>query len=145
MDLSFLNVLLPMLFQGLKVTIYIAVVGILLGFLLGAVTGFVLQTNCRVLKAIAGIYIMVSPGSSGKPSYTIRVASPSVWESIVLIWYAYSLSFGFFILLPPAPDRYLSSRPGPAVPEEAVLFLRISPVRSWQGPGQSPPLRAAHC
>lgn len=59
MDLSFLNVLLPMLFQGLKVTLYIAVVGILLGFLLGAVTGFVLQTNCRILKAIAGVYIWI--------------------------------------------------------------------------------------
>ena len=37
MDLSFLNVLLPMLFNGLKITLLIAVTGILLGFLLGAV------------------------------------------------------------------------------------------------------------
>lgn len=59
MDLSFLNVLLPMLFDGLRVTIYIAVVGILLGFLLGAVTGFILQSNLKILKVIAGIYIWV--------------------------------------------------------------------------------------
>ena len=59
MDFSFLNVLLPMLFRGLKVTIYIAVVGILLGFLLGALAGFALQTKCRIARAIAGIYIWI--------------------------------------------------------------------------------------
>ena len=59
MDLSFLSVLLPMLFRGLKVTIYIAVVGILLGFLLGALAGFALQTKCRIARAIAGVYIWI--------------------------------------------------------------------------------------
>ena len=66
MDLSFLNVLLPMLFQGLKVTLYIAVVGILLGFLLGAVTGFrpadKLQESS---KAIAGSLHL---GHTGHPA-----------------------------------------------------------------------------
>ena len=56
MDLSFLSVLLPMLFRGLKVTIYIAVVGILLG----ALAGFaVLQTKCRIARAVAGVYIWI--------------------------------------------------------------------------------------
>lgn len=59
MDFSFLNVLLPMLFRGLKVTIYIAVTGIILGFLLGALAGFALQTKCKIAKAVAEIYIWV--------------------------------------------------------------------------------------
>ena len=59
MDLSFLSVLLPMLFRGLKVTIYIAVAGILLGFLLGALAGFALQTKCSIARAVAGVYIWI--------------------------------------------------------------------------------------
>ena len=59
MDLSFLNVLLPMLFRGLKVTIYVAVAGILLGTLLGAITGFALQTKSRIARGIAGVYIWI--------------------------------------------------------------------------------------
>lgn len=59
MDLSFLNVLLPMLLRGLKVTIYVAVAGILLGTLLGAITGFALQTRSRIARGIAGVYIWI--------------------------------------------------------------------------------------
>lgn len=59
MDLSFLSVLLPMLFRGLKVTIYVAVIGILLGFLLGSLAGFALQTKCKIAKLIAGVYIWI--------------------------------------------------------------------------------------
>lgn len=83
MDLSFLNVLLPMLFQGLKVTIYIAVVGILLGFLLGAVTGFVLQTNCRVLKAIAGIYIWVIRATPLIAQTMVHIIIPPAFRSML--------------------------------------------------------------
>ena len=36
MDMTFLNVLLPMMFEGLKLTILIAVVGITIGFLIGS-------------------------------------------------------------------------------------------------------------
>ena len=59
MDLSFLNVLLPMLFRGLKVTIDVAVAGSLLGTLLGAITGFALQTRSRIARGIAGVYIWI--------------------------------------------------------------------------------------
>ncbi len=59
MDLSFLEVLLPMLFKGLKVTIYVAVVGILLGFVLGAAAGFALQSKNRIAKSVAGVYIWI--------------------------------------------------------------------------------------
>lgn len=59
MDFSFLSVLLPMLFKGLKVTIYVAVIGILLGFLLGAVAGFALQAKNKIARAIAEVYIWI--------------------------------------------------------------------------------------
>lgn len=63
MDLGFLATLLPMLFRGLRVTIYIAVCGILLGFLLGALTGFALAGKNRVLKAVANAYVWVIRGT----------------------------------------------------------------------------------
>lgn len=63
MDLSFLPVLLPMLFRGLKFTLLIAVSGILLGFLLGSMTGFALQSNSKIAKAISNVYIWVIRGT----------------------------------------------------------------------------------
>ena len=55
MDLSFLGVLLPMLFKGLRVTLLVAVLGILFGFLLGAIAGFSLEGNKKLLKFLANI------------------------------------------------------------------------------------------
>ena len=63
MDLSFLSVLLPMLFKGLKVTMYIAVLGIIFGFILGALTGFALTCRSRILKAIANVYVWIIRGT----------------------------------------------------------------------------------
>lgn len=63
MDLSFLSVLLPMLFRGLKITLLVAICGILLGFLLGAVSGFALICRNKVAKAIANAYIWVIRGT----------------------------------------------------------------------------------
>ena len=63
MDLSFLSVLLPMLFKGLKVTMYIAVLGIIFGFILGALTGFALTCRNRILKAIANVYVWIIRGT----------------------------------------------------------------------------------
>ena len=63
MDFSFLNVLLPMLFSGLKVTLLVAIVGILLGFVLGALAGLSLISKCRIAKAIANAYIWVIRGT----------------------------------------------------------------------------------
>ncbi len=63
MNVSFLSKLLPMLFAGLKVTILIALVGILRGFLLGAITGFILDSKYRILRGVANIYIWVIRGT----------------------------------------------------------------------------------
>ena len=62
-DLSFLETLLPMLFRGLKVTIYIAVSGIVLGFLLGALTGFALTCRNKLLKGVANAYVWIIRGT----------------------------------------------------------------------------------
>jgi glutamine transport system permease protein len=63
MDLSFLGVLRPMLFKGLRVTLLVAVLGILFGFLLGAIAGFSLEGNKKVLKFLANIYIWIIRGT----------------------------------------------------------------------------------
>ncbi len=63
MDFSFLNTLLPMLFSGLKVTLLISVIGILIGFAIGAITGFGLQANNRIAKTMAGVYIWIIRGT----------------------------------------------------------------------------------
>ena len=50
MDFSFLTVLLPMLFRGLKVTLMIAGVGITLGFIIGCLSGYALQSHNKIAK-----------------------------------------------------------------------------------------------
>lgn len=62
-DLSFLSTLLPMLFRGLKVTIYIAVCGIVLGSILGALAGFALTCKNRFLKGLANVYVWIIRGT----------------------------------------------------------------------------------
>lgn len=61
--MDFLIVLLPMLFRGLKVTLYIAVLGILFGFLIGSLSGYALQGKNKFTKAIANVYIWVIRGT----------------------------------------------------------------------------------
>lgn len=63
MNLSFLSVLLPMLFRGLKITLFIAIIGIALGSLLGSIAGFALQSHNKVAKFIANIYIWIIRGT----------------------------------------------------------------------------------
>lgn len=63
MDLEFLSTLLPMLFQGLWVTLYVAVIGILLGFVLGTATGLCLQGKSKILRLIANFYIWIIRGT----------------------------------------------------------------------------------
>jgi glutamine transport system permease protein len=63
MDLTFLNALLPMLFEGLKVTLLISILGILIGFAIGAIAGFGLQAKNKIAKVIAGIYIWIIRGT----------------------------------------------------------------------------------
>lgn len=49
MDMKFLDVLLPMMFEGLKLTVLIAVVGIGIGFLIGSLCGYLLQSKYKVI------------------------------------------------------------------------------------------------
>ena len=59
MNMKFLDVLLPMMFDGLKLTILIAVVGIGIGFLIGSLCGYLLQSKYKIGKAIAEVYIWI--------------------------------------------------------------------------------------
>lgn len=63
MDFSFLSVLLPMLFRGLKFTLLIATAGITMGFVLGSLTGFALQCQNKAAKGIANVYIWLIRGT----------------------------------------------------------------------------------
>ena len=64
MNLEFLSAIVPMLFRGLKVTMLIAVVGIMLGFILGALNGYALQCKNNVARKIANISIWIILGTS---------------------------------------------------------------------------------
>lgn len=59
MDMSFLKVLLPMMLQGLKLTIIIAVAGIICGFLIGSICGYLLQSKFKIGRGIAEVYIWI--------------------------------------------------------------------------------------
>lgn len=63
MSIEFLSAIIPMLFRGLKVTMQVAIVGIILGFILGSVCGYVLQCRNKVARGIANIYIWVIRGT----------------------------------------------------------------------------------
>ncbi len=59
MDLGFLEVLIPMLVEGFKVTLVISILGILFGFLIGCVSGFALQCKSKIARSIANVYIWI--------------------------------------------------------------------------------------
>lgn len=63
LDLQFVREIVPMLFRGLKLTLEISVVGILIGFAIGAVVGYALQGRCKTAKAVAGVYIWIIRGT----------------------------------------------------------------------------------
>lgn len=50
------QVFFPMLLRGMAVTLRIAVIGVVLGFLIGAVFGCLKTANHKILRGIAGIY-----------------------------------------------------------------------------------------
>ena len=62
MSLDFLSVLLPMLLTGLKLTLIIAVLGIVFAFVIGSLIGYALQCKIRILKWLADAYIWVIRG-----------------------------------------------------------------------------------
>jgi His/Glu/Gln/Arg/opine family amino acid ABC transporter permease subunit len=59
MDMEFFETIIPMLLSGIQVTFYIAVIGILIGLIIGGMCGFILQTKCKPLKLVADIYIWI--------------------------------------------------------------------------------------
>lgn len=63
MSMEFLKIIIPMLMRGLKVTMQIAVSGILLGFALGSVCGYALQCRNKIAKGIANLYIWIIRGT----------------------------------------------------------------------------------
>lgn len=58
-----LHTLLPMLFTGLELTLLIAVVGIVFGFLIGSLTGYALQAHNKAARGVAGVYIWIIRGT----------------------------------------------------------------------------------
>ena len=63
MSIEFLSTIMPMLFRGLKITMEIAIIGILLGFLLGCLSGYALQSRNKIARGIANIYIWIIRGT----------------------------------------------------------------------------------
>lgn len=63
MSTEFLQQIIPMLFRGLATTMQIAITGILLGFLLGAVCGYALQCQNKIARGIANVYIWIIRGT----------------------------------------------------------------------------------
>ena len=53
----------PMLLRGLQVTMRIAIIGILLGFLLGSLSGYALQSRNKVALTVANIYVWIIRGT----------------------------------------------------------------------------------
>ena len=62
-DLELLQAIGQMLFRGLKVTMEIAVIGILFGFVLGSLCGYALQSRNKIAKGIANIYVWIMRGT----------------------------------------------------------------------------------
>ncbi len=63
MSLEFIKAILPMLFSGLQNTMKIAVIGILLGFILGSVSGYALQSKNKAARGIANAYVWLIRGT----------------------------------------------------------------------------------
>ena len=63
MSFEFLSAIIPMLFRGLKVTMQVAVIGIVLGFFLGSISGYALQCQNKIARGIANVYIWIIRGT----------------------------------------------------------------------------------
>ncbi|MCH3973422.1 MAG: amino acid ABC transporter permease [Oscillospiraceae bacterium] len=55
--------LVPMLMSGLQLTVLVAAVGILCGFVIGSVAGYALQSRSRVARTLAFVYIWLIRGT----------------------------------------------------------------------------------
>ncbi|MDQ0202632.1 amino acid ABC transporter permease [Pectinatus haikarae] len=56
-DWSSAIIVFPRIAEGMKITIYIAVSGIVIGFIIGLVTGYIRTTEYKLLKKIMGFYV----------------------------------------------------------------------------------------
>ena len=63
MSFEFLQAIMPMLFRGLQITMMIAIIGILLGFILGAVSGYALSCQNKIARGIANVYVWIIRGT----------------------------------------------------------------------------------
>lgn len=63
LDWSYAIKAIPTILEGLKYTILISVLGILIGFIIGSIVGFLRQCNNKVLNKIAYIYIWIIRGT----------------------------------------------------------------------------------
>lgn len=63
MSMDFLSIIIPMLLNGLEITLKVAVIGIILGFVLGALSGYALQSHSRIARGIASVYIWIIRGT----------------------------------------------------------------------------------
>lgn len=58
-----LTTLVPLLLNGLRLTLLVAIIGIGIGFLIGSLTGIALNANNKILRGIASIYIWIIRGT----------------------------------------------------------------------------------
>ncbi|WP_057736352.1 amino acid ABC transporter permease [Liquorilactobacillus uvarum] len=58
-----MHTLVPLLFEGLKITLLVAITGIAIGFIIGCLSGFALQSNNKFAKTISGVYVWVIRGT----------------------------------------------------------------------------------
>ena len=93
MSVEFLSSILPMLFRGLKLTMLIAVVGILLGFVLGSISGYALQCKNQVASSVtwrqrspasslADAQTMCWPMSRTRSMYTFILPMQTGWQTV---------------------------------------------------------------
>ncbi len=102
MNLAFLNVLLPMLFSGLELTLKISIIGILFGIIIGSVCGYVLQSNFKAAKYLAEGYIWIIRATPlmVQALYAYYVIIPSLgfnWKAAAVGVLVIALNSGAFI------------------------------------------------
>lgn len=56
-DWNSIAIVFPRIADGMRLTIFIAVTGIFLGFIIGLVTGYIRTTQYRILRKIASFYV----------------------------------------------------------------------------------------
>lgn len=63
MDLSLVVTMFPLLLNGLKYTLLVALIGISLGFIIGCFTGYALWSKNKILSKLAFFYIWIIRGT----------------------------------------------------------------------------------